>query len=135
VTALVLVGCTGNATPSASRPAATSASPAASDPAVAPSPGHVLWRFPVAGSLPAGETFSTDDAFLAPDGKTITANEEGREVVVRIDVATNGSCRLDPKPPGCAVASVLGCRSRHPSEVAARQRTVGCLPSPRQRDP
>lgn len=50
--------------------------------------GHVLWRFPIAGSLTAGETFSADDAFLAPDGKTITANEEGREVVVRIDVAT-----------------------------------------------
>lgn len=49
---------------------------------------NVLWTFPVAGSLPLGQTFSADDAFLSPDGMTITANEENAEVVVRIDVAT-----------------------------------------------
>jgi outer membrane protein assembly factor BamB len=50
--------------------------------------GAIRWRFPVAGSLPAGQRFAADDAFLAPDGKTIVANEEGHEVVVRIDIAT-----------------------------------------------
>jgi len=50
--------------------------------------GHVMWRFPVAGSLPAGQAFSADDAFIAPDGRTITANDEDLEVVVRIDIAT-----------------------------------------------
>jgi outer membrane protein assembly factor BamB len=50
--------------------------------------GNVRWRFPVAGSLPAGQSFAADDAFLSPDGKTIVANEEGREVIVRIDIAT-----------------------------------------------
>ena len=49
---------------------------------------NVLWTFPVAGSLPPGQIFRADDAFLSPDGKTITANEEYAEVVVRIDVAT-----------------------------------------------
>jgi outer membrane protein assembly factor BamB len=48
----------------------------------------VLWRFPVAGSVPSGQGFSADDAFLSPDGRTITANEEQRQVVVRIDIAT-----------------------------------------------
>ena len=50
--------------------------------------GKVRWRFPVAGSLPAGQRFAADDAFLSPDGKTIVANEEGHEVIVRIDIAT-----------------------------------------------
>jgi outer membrane protein assembly factor BamB len=50
--------------------------------------GSVLWAFPVADSLLAGETFSADDAFVAPDGKTIVANEEANQVVVRIDIAT-----------------------------------------------
>ncbi len=50
--------------------------------------GKVRWRFPVAGSLPAGQSFAADDAFLSPDGKTIVANEEGREVIVRISIAT-----------------------------------------------
>jgi PQQ-like domain len=49
---------------------------------------RIVWRFPVAGSLPRGQAFSADDAFLAPDGRTITANEEAYQVVVRIDVAT-----------------------------------------------
>jgi len=50
--------------------------------------GHIVWRFPIAGSLPRGQSFSADDAFLAPDGRTITANDEDLEVVLRIDVAT-----------------------------------------------
>ncbi len=50
--------------------------------------GTVHWRFPVHGSLPPGQGFAADDAFLAPDGKSIVANEEERQVIVRIDVAT-----------------------------------------------
>ncbi len=50
--------------------------------------GRVLWRFPVAGSLPPGQSFSADDAFLSPDGKTITANDEDHQVISRIDIAT-----------------------------------------------
>lgn len=50
--------------------------------------GKILWLFPVAGSLPPGEAFSADDAFIAPDHKTIVANEEGNQVIVRIDIAT-----------------------------------------------
>ena len=49
---------------------------------------RIVWRFPVAGGLPSGQAFSADDAFLSPDGRTITANEEDHQVVVRIDVAT-----------------------------------------------
>jgi outer membrane protein assembly factor BamB len=52
------------------------------------SAAQLLWHFPVAGSLPAGQTFSADDAFLSPDGRTIVANEETRQVVVRIDIAS-----------------------------------------------
>ena len=50
--------------------------------------GTIHWQFPAAHGLPAGQGFSADDAFLSPDGKTITANEEGHEVIVRIDIAT-----------------------------------------------
>jgi outer membrane protein assembly factor BamB len=50
--------------------------------------GRIVWRFPVTGSLPAGQAFSADDAFVSPDGLTITANEENLGVVVRIDIAT-----------------------------------------------
>jgi hypothetical protein len=49
---------------------------------------NILWEFPTPGSLPAGQRFSADDAFLSPDGRTITANEEDADVVVRIDVAS-----------------------------------------------
>jgi outer membrane protein assembly factor BamB len=52
------------------------------------SAGAIRWRFPVAGSLPRGQGFAADDAFLAPDGRTIVANEEQNQVVVRIDIAT-----------------------------------------------
>ena len=50
--------------------------------------GAILWRFPAAGSLPKGQRFSADDAFLAPDGRTIVANDEAHQVVDRIDIAT-----------------------------------------------
>ncbi len=50
--------------------------------------GTILWRFPVDGSLPAGQTFSADDAFVTPDGKSVLANEESNQIVVRIDIAT-----------------------------------------------
>ncbi len=50
---------------------------------------NILWRFPAdASSIPAGQTFMADDAFLSPDGKSIVANEEDFHVIVRIDVAT-----------------------------------------------
>jgi outer membrane protein assembly factor BamB len=48
----------------------------------------VLWRFPAKGSLPPGQKFEADDAFLAPDGKTIVANDEFHEVIDRIDIVT-----------------------------------------------
>jgi outer membrane protein assembly factor BamB len=51
--------------------------------------GRIVWRFPAAGSLPPGwKSVSADDAFLAPDGKTIVANDETHETIVRIDIAT-----------------------------------------------
>src|SRR5262249_55586811 len=50
--------------------------------------GHVLWRFPTAGSLPRGQRFSADDAFIAPDGRTIVANDENHQVIDRIDIRT-----------------------------------------------
>ncbi len=51
--------------------------------------GRIVWRFPVPGSLPAGRPFNADDAFFAPDGRTIVANDEGRHVIYRIDIATD----------------------------------------------
>ncbi len=48
----------------------------------------IIWRFPAGGSLPRGRAFSADDAFFAPDGKTIVANDEGRHIIYRIDIAT-----------------------------------------------
>jgi outer membrane protein assembly factor BamB len=50
--------------------------------------GTIHWQFPAAPGLPRGQGFSADDAFLSPDGTTITANEEGHQVIVRIDIAT-----------------------------------------------
>ena len=51
--------------------------------------GRVLWRFPRPGSLPRGwSSVTADDAFLAPDRKTIVANDEFHETIVRIDLAT-----------------------------------------------
>lgn len=50
--------------------------------------GHVFWHFPVKGSLPGGVPFAADDAFVAPDGKTIVANDEYHQVIYRIDIRT-----------------------------------------------
>jgi hypothetical protein len=50
--------------------------------------GRILWQFPAAGSLPPGQHFAADDAFIAPDGKTIVANDEAHEVIDRIDIVT-----------------------------------------------
>jgi outer membrane protein assembly factor BamB len=52
------------------------------------SSGQPLWRFPTTGSLPPGQRFAADDAFIAPDGKTIVANDEGHHVIDRIDIST-----------------------------------------------
>jgi outer membrane protein assembly factor BamB len=50
--------------------------------------GAIVWTFPVAGSFARPTPFNADDAFFSPDGKTITANDEGRQVIYRIDIAT-----------------------------------------------
>jgi outer membrane protein assembly factor BamB len=50
--------------------------------------GTILWQFPKGGTLPAGQQFAADDAFLAPDGKTIVANDETHQVIDRIDIKT-----------------------------------------------
>jgi outer membrane protein assembly factor BamB len=49
---------------------------------------RILWQFPRAGSLPTGQRFSADDAFLASDGRTIVANDEAHQVIDRIDIAS-----------------------------------------------
>ena len=50
--------------------------------------GRTLWTFPVAGSMPAGQRFNADDAFLSPDGQTIVANDEAHQVVDRINIVS-----------------------------------------------
>jgi len=51
--------------------------------------GRVVWQFPRRGSLPAGwSSVNADDAFMAPDGKSIVANDESHQTIVRIDIAT-----------------------------------------------
>jgi hypothetical protein len=50
--------------------------------------GHLLWAFPGRHSLPAGQSFAADDAFIAPDGRTIVANDEGHQVIDRIDIVS-----------------------------------------------
>src|SRR5271166_2258502 len=50
--------------------------------------GRVLWRFPTAGDLPAGETFQLpDDAFFSPDGREVIATQEDDFVISVIDIA------------------------------------------------
>jgi len=49
---------------------------------------RILWRFPIASSLPRGQRFAADDAFIAPDGQTIVANDEQHQVIERIDIAS-----------------------------------------------
>jgi hypothetical protein len=46
----------------------------------------ILWQFPTGGSLPKGQQFSADDAFISPDGRTIVANDEAHQVIDRIDI-------------------------------------------------
>jgi outer membrane protein assembly factor BamB len=48
-----------------------------------------MWQFPEPGGLPTGQRFAADDAFVAPDGKTVVANDEAHQVVDRIDIATD----------------------------------------------
>ncbi len=78
-----------------------------SDPAVLPGPvliadrdnnrllevspdGRVLWRFPVAGNLAAGQTFNLpDDAFFSPDGHRIVVTQEDDFVISVIDLASH----------------------------------------------
>ena len=55
---------------------------------IATNDGRIVWSFPVAGSLPKGQSFSADDAFIAPDGRTIVTNDENHHVVSRIDIAS-----------------------------------------------
>lgn len=51
--------------------------------------GRIVWTFPRTGSLPAGWTaVNADDAFMAPDGRSIVANDEAHQTIVRIDIAT-----------------------------------------------
>jgi outer membrane protein assembly factor BamB len=55
---------------------------------VVTSAGRILWRFPAKGSLPHGQQFEADDAFISPDGRTIVANDDNHHVVDRIDIAS-----------------------------------------------
>jgi outer membrane protein assembly factor BamB len=50
--------------------------------------GQTLWSFPGPGSLPPGQAFAADDAFVSPDHQTIVANDEAHQVVDRIDIRT-----------------------------------------------
>jgi|BarGraNGADG00212_2_1021979.scaffolds.fasta_scaffold08834_2 outer membrane protein assembly factor BamB len=55
---------------------------------VVSSTGQQLWQFPTTGSLPSGQAFEADDAFIAPDGRTIVANDDSHDVIDRIDIGT-----------------------------------------------
>lgn len=49
----------------------------------------IVWEFPQAGDLQPGQHFRwPDDAFYAPDGKSIVVNEEEAHAIVLIDYAT-----------------------------------------------
>ena len=54
-------------------------------------PDHqVVWEFPRPGDLRPGQHFRwPDDAFYAPDGRTIVVNEEEAHAVVLVDYATH----------------------------------------------
>ena len=50
----------------------------------------MLWRFPVAGDLAAGQTFNLpDDAFFSPDGRRIVVTQEDDFVISVIDLASH----------------------------------------------
>ena len=50
---------------------------------------RIVWEFPRPGDLQPGQHFRwPDDAFYAPDGKSIVINEEEAHAVVLVDYAT-----------------------------------------------
>ena len=50
---------------------------------------HIVWEFPQRGDLLPGQHFRwPDDAFYAPDGKSIVINEEEADAIVLVDYAT-----------------------------------------------
>lgn len=52
--------------------------------------GRIRWQFPQPGDLAAGQTFLIpDDAFFAPDGKSIIVTQEDQAVVTIVDIATH----------------------------------------------
>jgi len=52
--------------------------------------GSVLWEFPRAGDLAAGQTFKVpDDAFFTEDGRQIIATQEDDFVISVIDIASH----------------------------------------------
>jgi hypothetical protein len=52
--------------------------------------GRLLWRFPAAGNLAPGQTFSLpDDAFFSPDGHRIVVTQEDDFAISVIDLAGN----------------------------------------------
>jgi len=52
--------------------------------------GRIRWEFPRPGDLAPGQTFlQPDDAFFAPDGKSIVATQEDDQVISVISVATS----------------------------------------------
>ena len=51
---------------------------------------QVVWEFPRPGDLQPGQHFRwPDDAFYAPDGKSIVVNEEEAHAIVLVDYATH----------------------------------------------
>jgi hypothetical protein len=49
--------------------------------------GRVVWRFPRAGDLASGQTFQVpDDAFYAPNGRSIVATQEDNFAISSINV-------------------------------------------------
>jgi outer membrane protein assembly factor BamB len=52
--------------------------------------GRIVWEFPRPGDLQPGQHFRwPDDAFYAPDGKSIVVNEEESHAVVLVDYASH----------------------------------------------
>src|SRR5207244_4025191 len=63
-------------------------------------PGRrVLWRFPTAADLAHGIHLRyNDDAFVAPGGQRIVANEEDAHTIVSIGIRTHGRIHLYGQP-------------------------------------
>ena len=50
---------------------------------------EIVWEFPRPGDLQPGQRFRwPDDAFYAPDGKSIVINEEEAHAIVLVDYAS-----------------------------------------------